>query len=1070
LGCSGPASRHYQDTAPETQLPFEATGTVSEALATDGGTGGLASTNLQLQVSKNACTASLAQDYFEVTNDSGGPVTLSNITIKYWIYDTSGVTVAPSVPYGGCITQPNGTCVHAVSGVKATATHFSPACGPNANQQANWEITISTTDTTPLATGQTWSNLQTAVNLSNYANFVPGTGTWFSACGAKQPFAPTPNFALYNGGGLVFSSQGITAPSCRAPMGQQVLNNYTLPPASPVVGLAPPSTLVKIEVGLPLRNATALQAIVASASDPTSAAYRQWVAPATFMQTYAPLASDYQQLVTWGQAQGFSVTTFADDLGVAIVGTAAQVEQAFFVNVIQAERPNGTVFYEPDRQPSINLSLPVEGMSGLDNYAVPTPQNTATAPGAALQSSDLRNAYLGVNSACSTLTGAGQTIGLVELNDFTPSDITTYEAMTNLSGVPTVQKQLMPGLSSTFLPLDTVGETPLDIEAAIAVAPGAQVIAFEDASVDGILALMHQYAMMPNQSLNQISSSYYWAYTSHTQSLLLALASNGTSIFKATTDFGAWQPPTVACPPDDLAKIAGDTPYPLTTVLSMSTDMEALPYQTLVGGTRLIPDGMTGYTPGGEAGWLGGGGGVFAPGTGFPGVVIPNYQMGANPNNPTVSGTYRNVPDVSLPGANIFIVYTSCTTSNCTGQTKTTSGTSASAPLWAGFAALMNQYAQGHGANPVGFLNPALYQIGKDPTRYPGAFNDIDDSADGVTTNNVCGFSYSATPGYDLVTGWGTPKCGLITATAQGCLTSCNGVCTNIDSDPNNCGVCGVQCNATGTSCQAGTCLCSGTQVVCNGACVDESSDKNNCGACGEQCAATGSSCQAGTCVCPVPQVACGGACTNIGTDTNNCGACGNVCAASQECISGTCSVPKVTVQLSGITFLNSTTSNFEVCGGPSPPATETLPADVVLTCSPTPNGGTLSTTLVTQSVLLGCGANGVGAWATVNCFGAGVVGDEHVGGSVDLYLSPSCSPGGTLDQTPQEVDFSSPPGSTGTNPAADTGLLPGSTQVTSDVEDCDGFFIFQLFPSCSTDPTCLYNSLKVASVTVTAQ
>jgi hypothetical protein len=186
--------------------------TARSALSSDGVT----SANLQLEVSKNACAGNLAQDYFQVTNGTGSPVPLSQISIKYWLNDTSTAGIVPQIWYGGCVTSPNGTCVHPVTGATATATRFSPACGPDASHQASWEITISTTDTTALGPGQTWSNLQTAVNLSTYANFSPGSGTWFSGCGTGQPYAADPHFAVYDNGDLV-NNQGILVPICRAP-------------------------------------------------------------------------------------------------------------------------------------------------------------------------------------------------------------------------------------------------------------------------------------------------------------------------------------------------------------------------------------------------------------------------------------------------------------------------------------------------------------------------------------------------------------------------------------------------------------------------------------------------------------------------------------------------------------------------------------------------------------------------------------------------------------------------------------------------------------------------------------
>ncbi|HKB89287.1 MAG TPA: hypothetical protein VKC60_02095, partial [Opitutaceae bacterium] len=65
--------------------------------------------------------------------------------------------------------------------------------------------------------------------------------------------------------------------------------------------------------------------------------------------------------------------------------------------------------------------------------------------------------------------------------------------------------------------------------------------------------------------------------------------------------------------------------------------------------------------------------------------------------------------------------------------------TSAVAPLWAGLITLINQSR----GKPIGFLNPRLYQIGKND------FNDITQGDNG---------GYQAGPGWDACTGWGSPK------------------------------------------------------------------------------------------------------------------------------------------------------------------------------------------------------------------------------------------------------------------------------------------------------------------------
>src|ERR1019366_2862763 len=81
-------------------------------------------------------------------------------------------------------------------------------------------------------------------------------------------------------------------------------------------------------------------------------------------------------------------------------------------------------------------------------------------------------------------------------------------------------------------------------------------------------------------------------------------------------------------------------------------------------------------------------------------------------------------------------------------------GTSCAAPLWAGFTALINQQAVASSVPTVGFLNPAVYNIGKGAL-YASTFHD---TITGNNTNATCGPTmFPAVAGYDLATGWGTP-------------------------------------------------------------------------------------------------------------------------------------------------------------------------------------------------------------------------------------------------------------------------------------------------------------------------
>jgi kumamolisin len=80
-------------------------------------------------------------------------------------------------------------------------------------------------------------------------------------------------------------------------------------------------------------------------------------------------------------------------------------------------------------------------------------------------------------------------------------------------------------------------------------------------------------------------------------------------------------------------------------------------------------------------------------------------------------------------------------------QVLTGGGTSQSAPIWAALTAVMNQFLLSSGGRPIGSLNAMLYQIAAGSSR--PAFRDISLGANAVDM---------ATPGYDLITGLGSPN------------------------------------------------------------------------------------------------------------------------------------------------------------------------------------------------------------------------------------------------------------------------------------------------------------------------
>jgi subtilase family serine protease len=161
-----------------------------------------------------------------------------------------------------------------------------------------------------------------------------------------------------------------------------------------------------------------------------------------------------------------------------------------------------------------------------------------------------------------------------------------------------------------------------------------------------------------------------------------------------------------------------------------------------------------------EVGWTFSGGGfshVFAR---------PDYQN-ALPAGSTSIGAQRGVPDVGLQASagTGALVYLSlppdglsgliCGTAPCSTGWYDIGGTSLSAPQWAGMVAIADQINGGG----LGLINPALYKIGADATRYADDFYDV------TTGNNTADPTipgYPATTGWDPVTGLGTPNAALL--------------------------------------------------------------------------------------------------------------------------------------------------------------------------------------------------------------------------------------------------------------------------------------------------------------------
>jgi subtilase family serine protease len=482
--------------------------------------------------------------------------------------------------------------------------------------------------------------------------------------------------------------------------------------ASKALGRVNPATRLQLAIGLPLRNQVELENLLKQLADPAGPNFRQYLAPAQFAERFGPSEEDYQALAAFFEAHGLAVTgTHPNRAILDVGGTVADIESTFHVNMLNWSHPTRGTFFAPDREPSVDAGVTILDITGLDNFVLPrpmdikthpvshaTPFTTGSGPDGLFMGGDFRAAYApGV-----ALNGAGQSVGLFELDGFYASDVEANFKQAGLTPVPT-QTVLLDGFNGA--PGNGNVEVTLDIMMAAYMAPGAsRIIVYEGSNWNDVLN-----RMATDDLANQLSSSWGYSPTNATtEQIFKQMIAQGQSLFQASGDSGAYQG-GIMPPADD-------------------------PNITVVGGTSLTTAG-----PGGpwqsETAWPDSGGGVS---TNWP---IPSYQQPLLMTAAGGSGSMRNIPDVALTAdIQMFLICNN-------GQEVEVGGTSAAAPLWAGFTALANQQAAANGKAPVGFLNPVIYGIGAGSS-YESDLHDI------ITGNNG---GFSALPGYDLATGWGSP-------------------------------------------------------------------------------------------------------------------------------------------------------------------------------------------------------------------------------------------------------------------------------------------------------------------------
>jgi kumamolisin len=443
-----------------------------------------------------------------------------------------------------------------------------------------------------------------------------------------------------------------------------------------------------------------------------------------------------ERLVDWSRSHGLSVRWRPGDNWAIVEGGAERLGDAFAVPVHDYGGGRGQLFYASPQQPSVPAELHGE-VTEIGRILSYTPHHTATpwilpldVPEQGLTPGALRKTYNADKLATDGFTGKGQTVVIFAFDGYDQADLDTFAGA---HGLPAFTPTLVGGQ-----PAQPRGETTMDLQIAHAVAPDARkVVVNARPTVQGDGAY-EKIAQLLESTDRQFPGAV-WSFSigwgcdrlltaadlAPVRSAIATAHSHGTTAFNASGDLAGLE-----CKGgDDWSSPPGPADVGLDSVAS-------LPEMTDVGGTTLSTTADGGWLA--EQAWfdvplsLGSGGGVSAL------FDRPEWQRAVATDRDAGRRLTPDVAAVADPFTGVQIVFNQ--------RQLVGGGTSQSAPIWAGLAAVMNQYLIANGGRALGDLNPLLYRVAQG-ARLPG-FRDVTLGGNAVA---------DAGPGYDLVTGLGTP-------------------------------------------------------------------------------------------------------------------------------------------------------------------------------------------------------------------------------------------------------------------------------------------------------------------------
>jgi subtilase family serine protease len=358
------------------------------------------------------------------------------------------------------------------------------------------------------------------------------------------------------------------------------------------------------------------------------------------------------------------------------------------------------------------------------------------------------------------IDGRGQTVVFPELaetqlNPPLVSDLRQDMArFDRLFHLPAPRMRVVTNLAGASSPWLAHGEEVLDVEMVHALAPDATLVIVlvpaasldtpAEASATAVASLRLGSTLGGVMSVSlagQIGGEHCitQAEAASVNAALAEAAQRHVTVVAASDDTGA---------AEQLCTYPPGTNDPVKGVIMLASD----PLVLGAGGTTLIASHKTGNwisetawglpygTPGSDFQASGGGFSILFP--------RPAYQDGVPGTRAT-----RGVPDVSADANGHTGMALAISEGDGKYLIRDSGGTSASAPIWAAMVALADQIA-GH---QLGFVNPAIYRIAQSRW-YHLAFHDVTRGNNTVKFPPVTITGYHARPGWDPVTGWGSPN------------------------------------------------------------------------------------------------------------------------------------------------------------------------------------------------------------------------------------------------------------------------------------------------------------------------